>query len=235
MTAPASYLKIANCQMASVWNPRTGTNIGGVPPASYGMSQGTVFGLPNAALLRVQNLPEPGYYADWMSAGVFHLPESCTGHLQMGISFFVDADSLANAQAIEMDTKITDANQITYDGSLQFDYSQSATNAVVEIVGAKGGWVETGIIIPKFAPNVEHSVLIEYEFNSAAKTSSVVSITIDGTLYPMPANLSNIPGSTNAPHPWAANEILPQLQQDVKPIANAAWQWLVTDLFYNVW
>jgi hypothetical protein len=231
MPTPISYLQIKNVQAALVWKSKTGANIGGVSPSSFGMEQGVVLGLPLASLLYIQNSATNPGYADWLAGGVFPLPESCTGHLQMGVLFCVDADSLAHAQAVEVDTKITDANKVTYDGSLQFDYGQSAALMYVQI-DRNSKWVNTGIILPKFAPGVVHSILVEYEFNTVLKTSSVVSITIDGVLYPIQQTMWNIPGSSMG---WAANEILPQLQMDVKPIAGAAWKWVIIDMFYNVW
>ena len=231
MPLPECHFRIVNCQAATNWIFRTGSNIGGVAPASYGMTQG-VFGHPLAALLHTQSAATNPGYADWLAGGVFNLPPICTGHLQLGLTFFVSSVSVI--QAIEIDTKITDANQVTFDGSLQFDYSQSETLTFVQVDKKGGGWVNTGISVDKFAPNVEHTVLIEYEFNSVAKTHSVVSITIDGVFYALPASLQNLPDVAYNP-PWKASEILPQLQQDTKPIASASWNWLITDMFYNIW
>jgi hypothetical protein len=184
--------------------------------------------LPNAAVLSVTGVN--GKYCDWLAGISLPLPTN-TGNVEMHLVFALDANTLTNTQAIETDTKITDANKITYNGSLQFDYSQSPTLMFVQIDKAGGGWVNTGISLPKWTPNVTHTEDVYYSFNSTAKTYSVLQVVLDGVVYPTPASLHNLPG-TNAG--WAPSEILPQLQQDTNT-KGGTWTWIVYEQTYSTW
>lgn len=228
MTAPASKTTISAIQTLTGWKEQTGSNIGGVAPAKYSFSQNIQW-QPQAALLAVTGIS--GKYCDWL-VGALALPLlPNTGHLALRHRFMVDAGFAQAAQARELDTKITDANGITYNGSSQWNCAEKPGSMSFQVDKAGGGWVDTGIVIPKFAPNVEHVERIEYEFNIAAKTYSVVSIEVDGVLYPLPANLQNLPGKNVG---WAKSEILPQMQQDVNT-TGGSWEWLVEDLSYEIW
>lgn len=224
----ASLITISAIQTLTGWKEQTGSNIGGVAPSKYSFTQGIEWE-PEGALLAVTGIA--GKYCDWLVGGLAIPLLPNTGRLALRHRFMVDQGFAFAAQARELDTKVTDANGITYNGSSQWDCSQSGALMFFQVDKAGGGWENTGISLPKFAPNVEHQERIEYEFNVSQKTYSVVSIEVDGVVYPLPASLQNLPGKNVG---WAKSEILPQLQQDVNT-TGGSWQWLVKDLAYDIW
>jgi hypothetical protein len=54
-------------------------------------------------------------------------------------------------------------------------------------------WANTGIIVPKFTPNVACSVVISYLIDTVKKVYSTLGISVNGKYHPLPASFQNLP------------------------------------------
>lgn len=104
-------------------------------------------------------------------------------------------NSIAKAQVIETDTKFTDSNGWTYDGSFQFNVSRGW------MVQLNNPWVDTGVKLPlNQGPN---DITIVYSLDYNAHTITVVSV--NGT----PLNAKPIPAQQVG---WGKSSIVTQFQ-----------------------
>jgi len=127
----------------------------------------------------------------------------------------VDDRTAGQAQVIETDliriVKHTDGSVFKYDGSFQINIMEGwmlQVDGPAPTAGAPS-WKDTGIIIPALAPNVPHTVSIKHFSDTVKRVHSVLSATIDGVVYPIPAAMQNIPAT---PSTWAPDTDLPQVQ-----------------------
>lgn len=205
----------SNLQALSGWKKEVGSNIGGVSPTSYGFFQyGSMMVL----------YTEGPKYADWLAAISRPICPN-TGNLSLSFQVMVDADSLTAAQALEFDTKVSIATYI-YNFSSQINYAEGGT---LQISNALGNWIDTGFKPGKLSAGVWHSFVYQYKFDTTAKAYSIVSVELDGVIFPIPGNLGNLKaGQSN----WADSANL-QIQLDLGPqggtfseiIQNAEFQW----------
>lgn len=209
------------------WSTVTGPSIGPVAPNLFTFQQGTTQWLPQAGLISVTGVP--GKYADGMLKYSHVLPAN-TGHLIMTANFALDADSLINAQALELGTKITDENGITYNGQIQFDYSTSPTEMVLDVVNKDYTWTRTRLSLPKFVPNTEYEVNITYGFDTVSRTISVLSVSINGVVYVTPADLIDLPGQNLG---WGKNQMVAGFQPDVNT-KGGSFQWMLYEVNWAV-
>lgn len=104
-------------------------------------------------------------------------------------------NSIAKAQVIETDTKFTDSNGWTYDGSFQFNVSQGW------MVQINNPWVDTGVTVT--LNQGYNDVTIVYSLDYTAHTITVISV--NGT----PLNAKPIPAQQVG---WENSSIVTQLQ-----------------------
>src|SRR5258706_7248325 len=94
------------------FQPKVGPGIGGVPPDIYGWIQ-----TPESMKFYTRGKP----YSDWLAANHRpYLPN--TGHLALSFDLMTDAMAPAFAQAIEIDTRVTDPSGNDYNHSVQSNY-----------------------------------------------------------------------------------------------------------------
>jgi hypothetical protein len=171
---------ITDSQLQSLpdWKKEVGANIGGVSPTNYGFFQ-----LGGLMLLYTEG-PK---YADWLAAISRPICPN-TGNLSLSFQVMVDADSLTAAQALEFDTKVSIATYI-YNFSSQLNYAEGG---MLQISNAQGNWIDTGFKPGKLTPGVWHTFVYVYKFDTGAKTYSIVSVEIDGLIFPIPSSLGNL-------------------------------------------
>jgi len=145
---------------------------------------------------------------------------------QVYYSFAFDINSSTQAiQALEFEASYCDANQYYYNNSMQLSY----VNPVDEIqayVSPTNVWANTGIIIPKFAVGVATPVVVNYLVNTVAHTMSTLSLSVNGTTYPLPAEFQQVPGAIRSG--WAAG-VYVQFQLDL-PYAGGT----ITNKYSNI-
>lgn len=132
-------------------------------------------------------------YAGALAKGVSPLPAQSTTII---FKYIVTVDgSVAYAQVIETDTKLTDAAGWTYDGSLQWNIAEGW------MLQIGNPWKDTGVKIP-LNPG-ENNIVIQYALDYMAHTITVVSV--NGQALNQPA----IPATQIG---WDKSEIVAQLQ-----------------------
>lgn len=210
-------------QAQSGWKFHTqadGSNIGGVPPTSYGMLQ-RFAGQPTAALFYVNGVA----YADWEAYIETSLLPT-TGNLQLDFDLTVDGNAAAHAQALETDT-ILCIGGWNYNLSLQLNYAE---NGQLQIANESGGWVNIGSGPGKLVPHMPHHYTLTYAFSEARLTSSVAGIVIDGVEYAVPTALQNVPAKNEK---WTDGAIF-QVQQDLNG-AGGGFTMVVDNAQYSWW
>jgi hypothetical protein len=215
----------ADIQMMQGWTAKTGASIGGVAPQNYSFLQGMVPGSGTGLLLfadcaeAAAGTPD----CDWLlGLAPLPLPPTFTGKMTFGYTVTMGAGWSACGHAWESDTKVVT-------GGYVYDLSSQNKNGDIEIDSAAPAWVDTTINVGPWAANTAYSVLYTYAINTAAHTSSVVSYTLAGDVYPVPLALQNIPAK---PSNWLPG-IYPQFQQDGLPLG--CWMYTLVDhVIYTV-
>jgi hypothetical protein len=161
----------------------------------------------------------PGKYAD----GVVRSPDLPlpigTKNAVLRAAFSVDATSLVNAGGLEMGAKFTMPDGTTLNGQIQFGYNESATTMLLSLTSITGtGWSPTTLVLPKFAPDVEHTVAIGYELGSLL---DVVFVHVDGIEYVTPPEMLGVPGKSLG---WGENSFMTNFQANSKP-TGGSWSW----------
>lgn len=191
--------------------PNDGSQIGGVMPTAEGLLQ-DLPGAPGSAMLFVQG---PAYAT--MEAYTLR-PNFVTlglGYVTERFTLTIDDRTPTQAQVIESDliriVKLPDGTVWKFDGSFQVYIAAGWMLQVDGPTPANGlpSWRDTGIKIPPMVPNVPHQVAIVHFSDIAAKTHSVLSYSIDGTVYAIPPSFGNIPAT---PSTWTPDRDLPQFQ-----------------------
>lgn len=105
-------------------------------------------------------------------------------------------NSISYGQVIEMDTKVTDAQGWTYDGSMQFNVEKGWMTQV------NNPWIDTGVVV-QLVPYAWNPVEIQYDIDYTARTIKVSSVNGSPiTLPPIPARQVG----------WTPSQIVTQLQ-----------------------
>lgn len=113
--------------------------------------------------------------------------------LTLAFRLLVDAASFDAAQAIEFDTLVI-KNGYKHNLSAQNNQNRGG---ILEVALGGPSWVDTGIKLGKFTPDVFHDVVWEYDYDANAHTHSYIAITVDGNRYPLPAKFQNIKAITS--------------------------------------
>lgn len=213
--------------LATPWPSHTqadGSNVGGVPPITYSFLP--IPGKKPAALLSTSGNSQPpsGYpAAEWYQHA---LPlQANTGNLQFIFDLTVDANTLTAANVIETDTLI-----ITAGHKFNLSGQRHVATGQIDVADAAGHWVDTGIRAGAFVPGFKNKVIWTYVFDPVKFIGSVVSYACNGIVYPVPANLQNVPASTST---WAAG-VMPQFQMGSLPAGNP-WSEKITNAKYRYW
>jgi hypothetical protein len=171
----------------SPWTPNWSIDINPVEPDSFIVQQTTS---------GVQIFCEGRAYAGQLAAQVNSLLLQ-TETIVFSYAVTLD-ESIERAQIIETDSKITDADQWTYDGSLQFNVQEDW------MLQVGNPWQDTGVKIPlQVGVNF---VTVTYKLDYEAHTLRIVSV--NGF------DLNNIiiRAEQIKPDPWQASTIVTQLQ-----------------------
>ncbi len=212
---------IAHIQAQPDWSTVTGASINGTPDG--GIPTLTLNERPASLVIAIEGVP--GKYADGVARSAdIPIPPN-TGHALLTVTLSLDEASLEFAQALEMGAKFTLANGITLNGQIQFSYGNSATEMTLDLTSVEGsGWAPTPVTLPRFAPNQPHTVSIAYVLSD--KDIAVPSISVDGKLYSMPAEMQGVPGKQLG---WGKNAFMVNIQPDSNP-KGGAWNWTLLDV-----
>ena len=212
---------IPHIQAQPGWSVVTGESINGT--TNGGIPKLTLTAQPAPLLIAIEGVP--GKYADGVARSAdIPIPPN-TGHALLTVKFSVDEASLEFAQALEMGAKFTLASGLTLNGQIQFSYGKSATDMTLDLTSVKGsGWAPTPVTLPKFAPNQPHTVAIAYALSE--KAIAVPSVSINGALHSMPAEMQGVPGRDLG---WGKNEFMVNIQPDTNP-KGGAWNWTLLDV-----
>jgi len=173
-----------------------------------------------------------GKYADGVARSVDYPLPANAGNLALAVTFSVDPASLEFTQAIEIGCKPTLPDGTTLNGQLQFDYGKSATEMTLDLTSVKGSdWAPTTLTLPKFAPNVRHTVSIAYKLDVPGKKISVMTVLVDGTLFETPAAMQGVPGKALG---WAKDRVMVNCQANTNP-KGGTWQWEIYDAELSGW
>ena len=187
-------VQINNLELSAGWTENVGSTINPVAPSGYAPVQ-------TAGQLRLYCCGAA--YAGWLAKFVNPLWSLFTTiSLQYALS--IDDCTAEVAQVIETDTKVTDSAGWTYDLSAQFNIAEGWMFQI------GNPWKDTGIIVSPPASNVWTPVQIDYALNYAARTSSVLAVTVAGKKYLVPTTMQNVPAGQVG---WTPNQIVTQLQQ----------------------
>ena len=212
---------IPHIQAQPDWSTVTGESINGTPDG--GIPKLTLSAQPSPLLIAIDGVP--GKYADGVARSAdIPIPPN-TGHALLTVTFSLDEASLEFAQALEMGAKFTLPSGLTLNGQLQFDYSRSATEMTLDLTSVNGyAWAPSPVSLPKFAPNQPHTVAIAYALWD--KDIAVPSVSVDGKVYNMPAEMQGVPGKQLG---WGKNAFMVNIQPDTNP-KGGAWNWTLLDV-----
>lgn len=114
------------------------------------------------------------------------------------------------AQALEFDLRIQ-LGGLNYNFSAQINYAEGG---MLQISKANGEWIDTGWVCGKLAANVWSTISLFYSFDTTKKTYSIVSVTVAGQSFQIPATLQNLSAS---PLAWQDGIAVIQVQVDLGP------------------
>ena len=172
---------VAHIQALPNWQVITGSDIGPAVPKITFTQEIAPPPPPPPATLTMDITGVVGKYAD----GVVRSPDlplpPGTSSAILTAVFSVDEASLEFAGGLEMGGKFTDSEGYTNNGQIQFSYNHSQTEMLLDLTSILGeGWDSTGNMMPKFAPDVLHTVATAYEFQPKFGVSYVE---VDGRRY----------------------------------------------------
>jgi len=166
-------------QAALTHTQADGSDIGGVPPASYGFKY--VPGNHQTLLLWTSGSTDvtgKGYPA-WMWYTATPRPIlPNTGNLKLSFQYAAGGN-LAGMNVAETDTILV-IDGWKYNGSGQFNQSLG-----FQIVNAAGQWVTVGFNPGPMQVNVKRQIIWEYAFDTVGRTMSVIAITCAFKGYPL--------------------------------------------------
>lgn len=188
---------ITNLETLDGWSKVVGPSINPTAPDGYEIVQ-----VPGGLKLFCCGPKYSGWLAKHVSPLVYPFTE-----ITFRYTLTIDDATLACAQVIETDTKITDAAGYTYDLSAQWNLAE---NWMFQVDSAEGHWTDTGIQISALTPNTPVDVSIAYKLDYAAKTSSIGWVSVGSKVYPVPAALGGIAAKQVG---WGPSGVVTQLQQ----------------------
>lgn len=183
---------ISGIEAATGWSKNVGPTINPTAPDGYELVQ-----TPGG--LRLYCCGKP--YAGWLAKHVAPLYANFTD-IPFNYSLVIDDATPLCAQVIETDTKFTDADGWTYDGSFQWNIQQGW------VAQTGNPWQSSAVKIPALMPGAMTYVSLRYALDYVAHTLQVVSVSVNGTVYPI--NSAPLPAKQSG---WAKSEIVTQLQQ----------------------
>jgi hypothetical protein len=166
-----------------------------------------------------------GKYCDWMcKKTVPVMPGALNCLIRAGYTF----DSVVGINAWEIGRRRTNGNKITDNGQTQLVPRNGQLEFDI-VPSAKGGWQDTGIRFPMFDPGVAYDQELYY-VNDAGGALSLIYVSLNGNLQPIPAGLQHIAGANLG---WAAAEAVFAFQPDANPTGTpfnarvkiSAWFW----------
>lgn len=201
-----------------------GSNIGGVDPAIYSCLP--IPGKKPALLLATSGNSKPpsGYPAVEWYQHPLPIPQN-TGNLQFIFDLTVDSNTLTAANVIETDTLI-----ITNGHKFNLSGQRHVASGQIDVADANGHWADTGIRAGALVPNVKIRIVWTYTYDPVKMVCSVVSYACNGVVYPVPANLQNVPASAST---WSVG-VMPQFQMGSLPAGNP-WSEKISGVKYRGW
>lgn len=192
------------------WQAIANSGIGGpdpyVAPKVFTAAPAT----PTAPYLTVAI--EGSSYTDMMAATHRPLmPAFYPDQIYYSLAFQITPDAnQADIQALEFEASYCDENAYYYNNSMQLNYVNPAGMIQAYTPGAP--WANTGIVVPKFTPNVPTLVGVNYLVDTVKHVMSTLSVQIGGKVYPLPAAFQKIPGAVR--EGWASG-VYVQFQLDL--------------------
>jgi hypothetical protein len=152
-------------------------------------------------------------YTDMMAATHRPLmPVFYPNAIYYSFEFYIEPDSnMANIQALEFESSYCDESSYYYNNSMQLNYVNPA-DTIQAYASPTNVWANTGIVVPKFIPNVVTPVRVNYLVDTVEHVMSTLSVEINGNTYPLPTQFQKIPGAVRAG--WAPG-VYVQFQLDL--------------------
>lgn len=134
-------------------------------------------------------------YTDMMAATHRPLiPVFFPDQVYYSLEFDITPDSNNQVvQANEFEARYVDENAINYNNSMQLNNINPA-NTIQAFLSNAVPWADTGILVPKFTPNVATKVKINYLVDTINRVMSTLSVEIAGKMYPLSTAFQKIPG-----------------------------------------
>jgi hypothetical protein len=154
-------------------------------------------------------------YGGWLAKQVSPLLAQ-SNRIRFMYTMMIDDCTLACAQVAETDSKITDRDRWTYDGSAQWEMQKAKPGWMFQrdkyVENPDGSWKwtwdDTEVIIPPPAPYECVNYIIEHELDYEAKRYRMASVEVDRVCYELPELW--IPAKQVG---WEPSQIVTQLQQ----------------------
>jgi hypothetical protein len=137
---------------------------------------------------------EGGSYTDMMAATHRPLMPAFYPDIYYDYEFDITPDpNVADVQALEFEASYADQNDYYYNNSMQLNYV-NPSGMIQAYGGPENVWANTGIVVPKFTPNVPTPVKVSYLVDIFARVMSTLAVTIAGKRYPLPSLFQRISG-----------------------------------------
>jgi hypothetical protein len=121
------------------------------------------------------------------------------GPLYLDLDLTPDANVSSYAQCLETTTiyvaKGRDGKTYKYNVATQIDV---AGNWTIDGISPKEEWASSGLQTAPLDPNVSHHIRIAYSFNLERHTKSILSYTVDGETFNLPASFQNLAGERSS-------------------------------------
>jgi hypothetical protein len=139
-----------------------------------------------------------------------------SGPLYLDLDLTPDANVSSYAQCLETTTIYVatgpDGETYKYNVATQIDV---AGNWTIDGISPQEEWANSGLQITPLTPGVSHHIRIAYSFNLESHTKSILSYTVDGETFNLPASFQNLAGE---PSNWS-------------PGIFTQWQWGLNKAF----
>jgi hypothetical protein len=181
------------------WEAKTGPDINEPTADGYAIVP-TPAGL---CLLMTSFKPYSGWLAKNVAPLIYEAP-----YIQFRHRLMIDDATLAVAQVIETDAKITDCRGWTYDLSAQWNIAQGW---IFQVDDENWTWRDTNVVIDPLEPLEPTAISINYRLNYETHRSAITSVAVSGCGEPYLLDpVIWIPARQVG---WAPGEIVTQLQQ----------------------
>jgi hypothetical protein len=156
-------------------------------------------------------------YTDMMAATHRPLmPAFFPNEIYYSLEFNISTDDNAptKAQALESEAvycHLDDTGKCWYyNNSLQFNYQEGG---MIQVFTPTNPWLDTGIKVPKFTPNLPCPVKISYLVDTVNHVMSTQAVMVNGVSHALPASCQKLPGVNKSPI-WAPG-VYVQFQLDL--------------------